>query len=310
MLTIQRENYIKTNNSFKKKELIYPLSSRGFFSEINNLALAVLYCMEEKINFKICTKKWVSGEWQDYFEPIFDEYNGIIPIPDDMYVVRRKDLYYNFYHKFIKRRTLVQTDVWHKMHQADFINRTFNIPSLGIKGSIYDAKKQIFTLILNYNLLIQEKLNFFIDSEILFIKESCGIHIRRGDKVFNKNNEAEFKEVHEYIDKALSIEPNINKFSICTDDFTVIEELKIKYPYFHFYTLCNSKKRGYIQKNFNALKKKNEKEEEVVSILTDSQILIHSKLFIGTYSSNISRFVCIMRNNVSCYSIDEKISPH
>ncbi len=75
-----RKEYVELNEGFKK-QLIYPLTNRGFFSEINNLSLAVLYCLDNKINFKISTRNWVSGKWIDYFNPTFKEYNGLIPIP-------------------------------------------------------------------------------------------------------------------------------------------------------------------------------------------------------------------------------------
>jgi hypothetical protein len=310
MINIQRGYYIITNNSFKKKELIYPLTSRGFFSEINNLALAILYCLEEKINFKIFTKKWVSGEWQDYFESIFDEYNGIVPIPNDIFVVRRKDMFYNFYHKHLRGRELVQTDIWHKMHNVDFTNRSFYYPLLGINGTIYDAKKQIFKLILQFNNETKTIVNLNNQIDHQFIKESFGIHIRRGDKIFGNLQEAGNINLQSYINKAISIDPTIFKFTICTDDFTVIETLRNAYPSFQFYTLCNPVKRGYDQNNFNKLTDKKDKKEEVYSILTDSNILIESKIFIGTYSSNISRYVGIMRDSLLCYSIDKDLSPN
>lgn len=310
MIKTERINYTLLNNSFKEKELIYPLSKRGFFSEINNLTQAILYCLEEKINLKICSKNWASGNWSDYFIPVFNEYSGVIPIPNDVFVLSRLDKICLYYHKRIIKRNVLQNDLWNKMHHESFTNKTFHFPELGIEGNILQAKKKIYEIIINYNDITLKTIKDKYETHKEFVAKSCGIHIRRGDKVFNKRKEAEFIGISNYIHKALNIDPNNTKFTICTDDYTVVNELRLEYPNFIFLTFCDKEKKGYDQKNYNNLQSKKKKSDEVISILLDSQILINSRYFIGTYTSNVSRYVAIVKNNIDCYSMDDNLNSH
>ncbi len=285
-----RKEYIKLNESFKK-QLIYPLTNRGFFSEINNLSLAVLYCLDNKINFKISTRNWVSGKWIDYFNPTFKEYNGLIPIPShSVFDIKSSEkLYYN-YHKYVKNRVIVQDGIWDKMRSPSFTGKNFYFPDLNINGGIFQAKQQVMELILDYN---QNTINnsFNIAEDINFISSSAGIHVRRGDKVDGTNKEADIFKIQSYVKKAKAIDPDINKFTICTDDYSVVEEFKSNYPEYDFLTYCPESKKGYSQKAYNNLKSISLINKEGFSVIKDVYLLTKSKIFIGANSSSISRFV-------------------
>lgn len=68
--------YTKLNNSFKKK-LVFRLGMEaGFFSEYNNMILAMLYCLEHKIKFTLYSKDANFGYnegWNDYFLPFCED---------------------------------------------------------------------------------------------------------------------------------------------------------------------------------------------------------------------------------------------
>ena len=299
-----RANYKKLNESFST-EVIYPLTNRGFYSEINNLALAVLYCLDNNISIKVYSKKWVGGEWLNYFNPILEEYIGLIPIPaSSIFGIKRIESYYYKYHKNIKKRRMAQGDIWNEMRSKSFNEKKFDFPELGLEGTIFDAKKQVLNLFLDYNEATIEKAFKLEEKTIDFIKESCGIHVRRGDKVIGKTKEADMLNIKSYINKAISIDPSVTKFTICTDDYSVIEDFKTQYPDYEFLTFCSKSKRGYSQNEFNNLSSLELKNNEVISILKDAYLLINSKIFIGTFSSNIGRYIVLERNNIECYSMD------
>ncbi|SEG51325.1 hypothetical protein [Flavobacterium urumqiense] len=308
MITQYRETYKKTNNSIKRSELIYPLTNRGFFSELNNLALAALYCIDNKIKLRLYSGKWVSGKWEDYFNPIFEEYKGIIPIPHDIFVRKRIESFYMIYHKHYKKRKILQDDIWSDMRRKSFINKHFFYPELGINGDIFEAKKQIFDIILDYNHDTTKEIFSLNETDLKFVKESCGIHVRRGDKVKGNNNEAESFDIEFYINKSQEFKPEIKKFTICTDDNEVLESFKKKFPEFNYLSFCPSTRFGYFQKEYNNAKK-HEKRTEVINILKDAYLLSSSEMFVGTYSSNISRFVTLIRNNKDCHSLDIPWTP-
>lgn len=309
MLNQYREKYKTLNNSFKKTELIYPLSNRGFFSELNNLVLAVLYCLDNKVKLKLQSRTWVSGKWQDYFIPVFEEYKGIIPIPENMYVDKRFEFLYNIYHKHIKKRTLLKGDIWSEIRSKAFIEKHFYFPELGINGGIFEAKRQLFTIILDYNKETATEVFSLLDTDLDFVKKSSGIHVRRGDKVNGNSKEAELYTIESYIKKTLEFDSEIKDFTICTDDIEVIDDFKRKYPHLNYLSFCPSDRLGYFQKQYNSTKDTFEKRKEVINILKDAHLLTNSKLFVGTYSSNISRFVVLMRNNKNCHSLDISWTP-
>ncbi|WP_146194556.1 O-fucosyltransferase family protein [Flavobacterium crocinum] len=309
MINQYRENYRRINNSSQNTELIYPLSNRGFFSEINNLALAVLFCLENKINLKIYSKNWVGGKWEDYFNPVLQEYNGFVPIPSDIFSIRREDKFYAFYHKSIKKRKILQDSIWTEMRSKPFIDTNFYYPELGIKGGIFEAKKQVFDLILDYNKRTEQEVFFVDNANPEFIKNSCGIQVRRGDKVNGKNREAESFDVQLYINKILEINTSIKNITICTDDYRVLKDFQKQFPEFHYLSLCDPSRIGYFQREYNNTTDDSKIRDEVINVLKDANLLINSKMFIGTYSSNIARFVVLMRNNKDCYSLDIDWTP-
>ncbi len=309
MINQYREKYKSLNNSIKKSELIYPLSNRGFFSEMNNLVLAALYCLDNKIKFKIHSAKWASGKWEDYFNPIFKEYKGLIPIPENVYVERRFDFLYVIYHKQLKKRKLLKEDVWGNMRSRAFIEKHFFYPELGINGDIFEAKRQLFKIILDYNKKTAEEVFTLLETDLDFVKKSCGIHVRRGDKVSGSSKEAESFNIESYVNKTLEYDPEIKDFIICTDDNQVLENFKTHYPQLNYLSYCPPDRLGYFQKQYNNTKETTVKRQEVINILKDANLLIQSKIFVGTYSSNISRFVVLMRNNKNCYSLDIPWTP-
>ena len=309
MINLYREKYKTLNNSFIKPELIYPLSNRGFFSELNNLVLAVLYCLDNKVNLKLHSRNWVSGKWEDYFNPLFEEYKGIIPIPENVYVEKRFDFLYILYHKHLKQRKLLKNDIWSNMRSKAFIEKHFYYPELGIDGDIFEAKRQLFNIILYYNKETSKEVFSLLETDLEFIKKSCGIHVRRGDKVNGNSKEAELFNIESYINKTLEFAPEIKDFTICTDDNEVLENFKTKYPKLNYLSFCPPTRLGYFQKQYNRTKDTVEKRKEVINILKDAHLLTNSKLFVGTYSSNISRFVVLMRNNKNCHSLDIPWTP-
>lgn len=303
-----RVHYNKLNNSFKK-ELIFPLTNRGFFSEINNLLLAVLYCIDNNIKLKVYSKKWVSGRWSDYYNLTLNVYNGIIPVPyKDVFNISKKESLYRFYHKNLKKRLILQDNVWRFMRSTDFINRDFYFPELGINGNIFHAKRQLQKIILNHTSLVLNNLNT-IDNYSYFIKNSAGIHVRRGDKVNGKTKEADFFNIESYVNKVLNINPDVKTFTICTDDYSVIEEFEKKYPSYEYFTFCKSNQKGYSQTAHNNLKNKELIQNEALNIIKDAHILTLTDYFVGTFSSNISRFIVLERDNNNCYSLDKPWYP-
>ena len=72
------KDYNKLNNSFKKKLVFRIGESAGFFSEYNNMVLAMHYCLVNRIRFILNSKDAnfsIHKGWEDFFKPFCKEYN-------------------------------------------------------------------------------------------------------------------------------------------------------------------------------------------------------------------------------------------
>ena len=148
-----------------------------------------------------------------------------------------------------------------------------------------------------YNLMTKRRVDDLIQS-VNLPKDYIGIHIRQGDKV------KEFKAFNyfEYIERAESLS-KIRKAFILTDDYTVINKLRIKFRKWDFFTLCGEDEKGYSHNEFS---KKNLgfKDEKLVRLFSSIDILNNSKLFMGTFSSNPGMYLGMRRPKETCSGLD------
>lgn len=301
--------YNTLNNSFKKK-FIYRLGSQvGFFSEFNSLVLAMLYCVQNDLQFILSSKAgnfaYKQG-WTDYFKPFCKETNSNFHIKHNVRPFyasfpRRKHLI-NVY-KILSNSYLLQ-DLWPKFHNAKFAENQFNIDKLHINGSFLTAAKKIIEEIWVFQPHIQDTINTTIRN-LKLSDHYYSFHIRGGDKV----TEARIYSIQSYID-ALTTVVGSDKLKKCTiyvatDDFNNITNLKNAYPHLNIISLCRPSTRGHNQAEFNS--QTNEKKFNLMmDLLTEIEILSKSTEFVGTSSSNIGMFMGMRRGNSVCHYVDSK----
>lgn len=68
------DKYSRVNNSFRRKCIFRIGVSEGFFSELNNMIFALLYCMENKTQFILTDAganfaSWSQIPYEEYFTP-------------------------------------------------------------------------------------------------------------------------------------------------------------------------------------------------------------------------------------------------
>jgi hypothetical protein len=121
-------------------------------------------------------------------------------------------------------------------------------------------------------------------------------HIRRGDAIEEATRTGNRHEVSEYIQALQTRNPGLDKVYVCTDDYSVVDEVKeyIKAEGFNWsaHTLVRPQASGF---DFQGLKAVDARfsESDVVDLLTDLAIAARSELFAGTHSSN---FFKVMKN--------------
>lgn len=301
-----KSEYQKLNNSFKNK-LVYRLGSEaGFFSEYNNMILAILYCLKHKIRFELFSKNANFGTnkgWLDYFEPFCEEnnqnwhkeYNFRQPIYQINFLQKKLT---HFYKIFFNTKYLTY-ELWNEFHVKSFEYEQFDIKDLDFNGDLLSASKKIIDITWRYNKKTQIEVNALIESLNLPI-EYNGLHIRGGDKFI----EWEKLEVEKYMNIVSKKSANKSVF-VLTDDFRIIVELKENYPTYSFYTLCNESERGYFHTDFEKVSN-TQKRNDLIKLFASIDILASSQLFVGTYSSNPGMYLGMRMSNdkVKCVDLD------
>jgi len=310
------DEYNKLNNSFKKSLVFHVGWRAGFFSEYNNMILAMLFCLKNKIKFILYSGdaafKYKAG-WEDYFLPFCEnttnpihrylnlrEHSTISTIKNFStfkWFVKTFSFYYiaKLTKPFVSFNYYTQ-DLWKQIRTLDK-HETYNIPELGINGDMQDACNIIINLTWKYNTHTESSINALISS-IQMPDKYIGLHIRGGDK----SSEADLLAASIYVNKAKSLS-NLRQVFVLTDDYQIIEEIKTTYKEFEFYTFCDKEERGYFHEEFKKqsktiIKKSHEKLFASIDLLNNSQ------LFIGTYSSNPGMFLGMRMPKNSVISID------
>jgi len=276
------------NNSHKTKLIWHFGSGWGFYSELNSLLFATLYCLQNRIRIEVYSKDATfcfGNGWKEYFQPIFPEYNN------NFIGKRINQGYNNFSHnnKYlflykILTKNFVGNDIFWFCRSSWFEHLNFNIPELGINGDIREAMKVIIPIIYrfnpNYDDMINERIN-----NLKLPNNYISIHVRAGDKKRERN----LIPPQEYINKAVSNSDCKNVF-VATDDYRIFEKLKKDNPTYTFYTLTSPNETGYDNDTFFSSSKENIRSN-LVEMFASIRIILQSKLFVGTRSSNPGLFI-------------------
>lgn len=302
--------YQQLNKSFKK-QLIYRIGiNAGFFSEYNNMILAMLYCLDHRIQFKLCSTMANFDEengWNGFFEPFCDDVSSNILKHHTSVNWKYAIKLILFKHKFnaitnfvpyltFWKRLLYTQDVFGRSRDNTRLNKQYVIPELGIHGDIQSACSRLVELTWRYNNLVREQVEKLI-SEMNLPTEYIGFHIRGGDKFI----EHELLSIDCYFNKVNTSSDMKNVF-VLTDDYSVITHINTKYPNWNCYTLCESSEQGYFHADF-IKQDSNYKKSRLIRLFASMDILAHSKQFVGTFSSNPGMYLG-MRNPEICTGVD------
>jgi len=130
------------------------------------------------------------------------------------------------------------------------------------------------------------------------------LHIRRGDKLWE---EAEKKSIAHYFEN-ISID-NYKQIFIATDDYSSVGEVKEYLKGKDIDVLSNVSEcdTGHEQSKFNN-QSKLEQRENIIKLLAEVEVLRKSECFVGSLSSNLGRFVYMLKYGVNSFSVDDEFS--
>ena len=188
------------------------------------------------------------------------------------------------------------SDVWDEVRSMD-LNKQYSFPSLGISGNLRMVCQELINLTWVYTEEMKRKSDL-LKQTLNLPSNYIGLHIRGGDKFI----EAKTQEIDVYMAKAISLTDCKNAF-VLTDDYSIIEDLKLRYKDWTFYTLCNSSERGYFHQQF---KRQNvgDKENNLIKLFASIDLIAESELFIGTFSSNPGMYLGMRMNPSKTFSVD------
>ncbi len=256
--------------------------SAGFYSEFNNMVLAILYCQRHDIDFRIYSADAnfrVENGWQDFFLPFCPETRN----PIHHYINHRfsaptggkRKVLYDTY-KLLHPTHYLTSELWNNFRHIDQAELS-TIETLNLSTDIIDK-------IYRFNPKTQQQVNNLIQS-IDLPKEYVGFHVRGGDKT----TEHDLLAIDEYVTKAESL-TSIRDAFVYTDDYRFFSSLQEKYSSWHFHTLTPEEDRGYFFDEFMRLSP-NERAIKTVNMFASMELLSKASLTLCTFSSNVGMFL-------------------
>lgn len=305
---MELSQYNSYNSSFRKK-FIYRLGgSTGFFSEYNNMVLAMHYCLINQLQFVLESEGAnfsIKDGWNDFYRPFcYEIKNKWLR----RFNYRNKPAYKNRYewacfnlYKRIHPNTILMYSLFDTIRGMKN-DRTYSIPEVGLFGSLLDNCREIHKMIWRYNEPTEKRISALIHN-LHLPKRYVGIHIRLGDK----NEEAKLFDPIEYMELARRFSDEKEVF-VLTDDYRAIISLKQSYPDYRFYTLCMENEMGY---SLSGLMKKSKSEqmESYFRLWASMDVLEQSILFVGTYSANpgMNMGFRLAENQIKCLDYENWI---
>lgn len=299
--------YTKLNNSFSKTFVFHVGVNAGFFSEFNNMILAMLYCLKHKIKFMLYSDDAnfkIKNGYTDIFELFCLELH-------DERMSRLNFRWYDETNRCLKKEVndlkrelnvdYFTQDLWKKFCNNFTQFNYYNIPELEIKGFTQVAAYQLLRFVWKFNSEILNK----IEDRTASIKDSLnelytGFHIRGGDKVI----EANLIAGENYIEKAIKDNSPKTAF-ILTDDYRIFESVSNKYSDWTFYTLCGQNERGYFHEEYMKLTE-SQKFDQLINLISSVELLSKSQRFYGSYTSNPGMFLGMRMKKGSMVGIDRR----
>ena len=303
-------NYKVLNTSFKKKLIFNFGYEAGFYSELNNMILAIIYCLEHKIEFRIYSKdaKFTTNEgWNDFFIPFCEESTNIFhkyfnrrihPANKNIKFLLLKKIALVTYRFFVPN-TYLTNDLWQEFHNKKMEERRYTFPTLGVfNDDLQTTSKAIVNIVYRFNFKTKGQIDNLLDS-INLPDQYVGFHIRRGDKILEIN---EFPNSL-YIRKSIQICNSIRSAFVLTDDYKVIKDLKDMFSDWNFYTLTNPNEKGYEFSEYVS-KPVDDKRKDMIKLFASMEIIRKSNFFIGTYSSNPGMFLGMCMEKEKTFGVD------
>ena len=295
--------YRAVNESFKKKLAFRIGIDAGFFSEYNNMILAMVYCLMHRIRFSLYSEHaWFNEKgWTEFFMPFCPEEKSRLnlklnaqrelPPPD-----AKRTRLLTAYAKIRYGIDLFTWELWKEFRDRELEQTFFDVPELGIHGDLREACRVINDMVWRYNQETQSEVNQLIES-IHLPETYLGFHIRGGDKF----KEDDLQPISSYFDE-MSRHSACRDAFILTDDYRIIQTIGKEYPEWTLYTLCTEEEHGYYHQQFMQ-ESPDFIRQQTLRLFASTDILRRSEFFIGTFTSNPGMYLGMLMDRDRCLGV-------
>jgi len=314
MKELDLSSYRKVNESFSRKMVCRIGIDCGFFTEMNYMVNAMLYCLDHRVKFLLYSEdaNFATGVgWTEYFQPFCEEVHerfhrkyNFHKMPSWKQIIngcrKQKSMNLILWKLKLMLRTIIGRLITFWTYRECVLlsqdvsvdtDRHYIVSELEINGSYHEVFALLTRMIWKFQPEILYQKQKYIDLLSLPTLYN-GIHIRDGDKI------SEAKLIGgTQIMQLLPPKNNLCVF-VLTDDYRQFQELQIKYPTIQFLTLCQPEERGYNHKTFCQMPPESRKEA-IIRLMISVDFLLSSHAFVGSITTGPNIFVMKLRVNDS-----------
>lgn len=311
-----REKYETLNNSFDKVMVYHVGIDAGFFAEYTYMIDAMIYCLVNKIQFRLYADDANFGYdkgWEDYFQSfcpmVHDDVHHTCnyhPIPSisELWTRSMSEVKNGGLMTFCKMiawkvKRGVKTRIGKQ--KATRINGEpllFNsdinwlspeeveIPELDIKrGDYMEAFRRMVDITWRFNEEM-EKYLAQAERDLQIPDEFHGCQLRGGDKI---TEVASLLSANYVIDE-LRRGVTVSDIFVLTDDYQLYQEVCKSNPRINFHTLCSEEEKGYVNSAFSE-KRGEGKKQQMYRFLATMEIMKRARRFAGSITTGPSLFL-------------------
>lgn len=306
------ERYRQVNESFPRKLIWRVGQQAGFFAEYSAMLGAMIYCLDHRLQLQLYSADANFGTgkgWTDYFLPFCKEVNERF---HERYNVGAAPSWSHLLRLACQQRSprlllwkcrqqltgwVGRLLAWHAYGQKTLLSdsvspdydKEYCFPELGLKGSYIEMFRAMVTVTWRMNQETEQAMESMISDLSLPKGHYVGCQVRGGDKV----TESELISTDEIARNILSVS-NGEPVLVLTDDYRLFADLQHRYPDTEWHTLCTPAEQGYVNSAFTKTSSE-EKHTRMVRFLATMQLLMDSRLFVGSITTGPSVFLMKMR---------------
>ena len=281
--------------------MVYGLTRRGFFSELNVLVCHYAYALS--LGEDVFVDESMSAvRWRDLFEPTLQFQRDLDAAAYD---------HITLCHPRLGRPEWNARRLWVK-HACDE-NLEVNLPGDGPRRRWRDLLFEVSRELIQPRADLRESATEAMRVLGLADVPFGAIHIRRGDKTegYVKSNgkiriEGEAVGFDEYAAALERLSPGLRRIFVMTDDHREVATARANWPEFEIVSLCSLEDRGYRQTEFRKLSY-NDKLRAIRRLVIEVLIAARSTAFAGLYRSNVSLTIATLHQRPEfCCSVDSQ----